>query len=77
LTGDHGNFHLAEERLRQFDAIIFLENYANDVKIMEKIAGWKVLDINKHRIGTTRNTNAQKELKKDVYEKVCKELKRI
>ena len=65
---------LAEERLRQFDAIIFLENYANDVKIMEKIAGWKVLDINKNRIGTRRNTNAKKELSKDVYEKVCKDL---
>ena len=38
------------------------------------ILATKVLDINKNRIGTRRNTNAKKELSKDVYEKVCKEL---
>ena len=41
---------------------------------MEKVAGWKVLDINKHRIGTRRNTNAEKELKREIYQKVCDEL---
>ena len=74
LTGND-DASLAEERLRQFDAVIFLDNYDNDIKIMKKIAGWEILDVNKHRIGTRRNTEAKKELKKDAYEKVCKELK--
>ena len=73
LTGGK-DVALAEERLRQFDAVIFLDSYQNDVKVMEKVAGWKVLDINKHRIGTRRNTNAEKELKREIYQKVCDEL---
>ena len=45
LTGCD-DVNLAKERLRQFDAVIRLKNYENDIKVMEKIAGWKILDSN-------------------------------
>lgn len=65
---------LARERLRQFDAIIFVDNYQEDIKVMKDLAGWDYLDVNSCRIGTNRNTNAKKELNTKMYKKICREL---
>lgn len=70
------NPDLAKERIKKFDAIIFLDNYAQDVKVMEKVAGWKILDVNKHRIGTNRNSNHKKELSPKSFEILNEKMKK-
>lgn len=67
---------LARERIRKFDAVILLDNYAEDIKIMEKVAGWKILDVNKHRIGTNRNSNHRKDLSPKTLEKLNEKMKK-
>ena len=68
------NVEVAKERLRQFDAIIFVDNYQEDIKVMKDLAGWDFLDVNSCRAGTNRNTNAKKELNSKLYKKIYREL---
>jgi hypothetical protein len=75
LTGSK-DAELARERLKNFDAIIFIDNYAEDIKVMEQIAGWNILDVETYRVGTSRNSNAKKELSSGLYDEICRKLKK-
>ena len=75
LTGCR-DAELARDRLKNFDAVIFVDNYAKDIDVMEQVAGWNILDVEEHRVGTMRNSNAREELNSGLYDEICRKLKK-
>jgi hypothetical protein len=60
------NYDLAYERATNFDAIIRLDKFSDDIKVMREF-GWDELDVDKNRKGTKRNSNRNKDISEKMY----------
>lgn len=69
------DIQIAMENAKKFDAIICLDNYKKDIRIMQEIAGWKITDVNSNRMGTRRNSNYKKDLSPDDYDYLKNQMK--
>jgi len=57
------NLEEAKKRLLKFNALLFLDSYSQDIKIMKIKFGWNIIDTDKFREGTRINSNARELLK--------------
>lgn len=66
----------AMSRAKDFNALIFLDNYREEMKKMFGVAGWHNLDTDRHRTGTRVNSRAEQDLPPHIVKILKKQLER-